>query len=290
MEGYMNKEEAYRILELGEDDRPEEIRRKYHLLMHFYHPDAAGDEDLYSLEMTKKLNEAFRFLKREGALNQSTIRDWGIRENTSAFCKRKIYMAEDLFGDEIIVDTGAEGRFYWEPDIEPFPLLLKSLGEAVNGLMDKASKAYAGSPFGELEESHTRFRAKLLHLLVQEYVDPYECIRLLYLSGQTESEDQRSAVTCRIRCHLKWARRKPEEETIPVRAYRNRLFAYVGNELAGQITFEEDFLYYIVTPLFLQGAVDAVLKVKEKNTDRKKNVAYRSAEMILQIDKIRSRI
>lgn len=272
----MDKREAYQILGINSDDGPDEIRRKYHLLMHVYHPDAAGQGDPVDLEMPKKLNEAFRFLKREGFfLKNKAIQDWGIRENDSAFCKRRIYMEDDLFGDKMILDTGAVGRFYWDPELEPFSLLLKSIGEAVSGLMEEAARTAGDVP----KKTHMRFGAKLLHLLLQEYVDPYECIRFACPSGQRDREDEN---VYRLRCHLKpdrgWMGRRYRASECSVRAQESRLLAYAGEEKVGQITFEQDYLYYVVTPLFLQGAATARLCVEEGHS------SYLSAELVLHID------
>lgn len=276
----MNQQEAYGILGISAGDEPEDIRRKYHRLMHMYHPDAGGGKETHNHEMAQKLNEAFRLLKREGFLaKKNTMRDWGIRENPAAFCARKLYMEEELFGDEIIVDTGAMGRFYWEPDMEPFALLLKSLGEAVNGLIE-----------GAVDERQMRCKAKLLHLLIQEYVQPYECISLLYPLEQTDTEHVK---LCRLHCHLKpdgkGNIRAYQEEQMRVLAQGSRLYGYVGQALIGQITFAEDYLYYLVTPLFLQGAAEAVLQVKDIKMARRKNLPYLSAEMSLRIDQSKMR-
>ena len=125
----MDKQEAYRILGIKKGDKLRDVRRKYHLLMHEHHPDSSPDN---KSDTAKKLNEAFAIIKREGISAKYQIRDWGIAENKNAFCERKLYMEDTLFGDEIVVDTGGYGKFYWEPDMESFGMLLKSLGEAVN--------------------------------------------------------------------------------------------------------------------------------------------------------------
>jgi hypothetical protein len=160
--------------------------------MHKHHPDVLSENS--DTDMARKLNEAFELIKREGLSSIIKVVDWGISENAGAYCKRKLYMEDNLFGDDIIVDTGAYGKYYWEPDMESFGMLLKSVGEAVNELLDI-------SPVSEETQrrSTTIIKAKLLHLLIQEFIDPFECIRILCPYEEKEgSEMQIFRIKCRV--------------------------------------------------------------------------------------------
>ena len=67
--------------------------------MHKHHPDIGPDSDS---EMAMRLNAAFELVKREGLLDRScSYVDFGFKENSKAFCKRKMYMDDSLFGDDI---------------------------------------------------------------------------------------------------------------------------------------------------------------------------------------------
>ena len=263
----MDKQEAYRILGIKKGDKLRDVRRKYHLLMHEHHPDSSPDN---KSDTAKKLNEAFAIIKREGISAKYQIRDWGIAENKNAFCERKLYMEDNLFGDEIVVDTGAYGKYYWQPDMESFGMLLKSLGEAVNGLLDGSG-------------THRITKAKLLHLLIQEFIDPYECIGLLY----PYDEDEGSVLhTYRIKCQIKPmakdADRLIDGETPEIKVKDSRLHIVIDSKVAGQIMFEEDSLFYLVTPLFLQKAANAELQIEGVRNTRK---SYMDATMILHVDR-----
>ena len=263
----MDKQEAYRILGIKKGDKLRDVRRKYHLLMHEHHPDSSPDN---KSDTAKKLNEAFAIIKREGISAKYQIRDWGIAENKNAFCERKLYMEDNLFGDEIVVDTGAYGKYYWQPDMESFGMLLKSLGEAVNGLLDGSG-------------THRIMKAKLLHLLIQEFIDPYECIGLLY----PYDEDEGSVLhTYRIKCQIKPmakdADRLIDGETPEIKVKDSRLHIVIDSKVAGQIMFEEDSLFYLVTPLFLQKAANAELQIEGVRNTRK---SYMDATMILHVDR-----
>jgi curved DNA-binding protein CbpA len=272
----MDKQEAYRILGIKKGDKLRDVRRKYHLLMHEHHPDSSPDN---KSDTAKKLNEAFAIIKREGISSKYQIRDWGIAENKNAFCERKLYMEDTLFGDEIVVDTGGYGKFYWEPDMESFRMLLKSLGEAVKEILEEKMEGSSDRSDGTIQT----VKAKLLHLLIQEFVDPYECIKLLY---PYEDKGDGSLLTC-VKCQI-----KPESpgdlgkirDTEPIiNAQGSKLYVFAGNDRAGQIVFDEDRLYYLVTPLFLQKAAEVTLEIKEIAKTRRKQ-HYISADMILKID------
>lgn len=263
----MDRQEAYSLLGVESGDRLRDVRRKYHLLMHMHHPDVLSEDG--NADTARKLNEAFEIIKREGISSKIKVVDWGIGENALAYCKRKLYMEDNLFGDEIIVDTGAYGKYYWEPDMESFGMLLKSLGEAVNGLLDGSG-------------THRITKAKLLHLLIQEFIDPYECIGLLY----PYDEDEGSVLhTYRIKCQIKPmakdADRLIDGETPEIKVKDSRLHIVIDSKAAGQIMFEEDSLFYLVTPLFLQKAANAELQIEGVRNTRK---SYMDATMVLHVD------
>ena len=264
----MNKQEAYHILGVRPEDPFQEIRRRYHLLMHVCHPDATGEQDPGSLEEAQRVTEAFRYLKKHLPVQEINAQNWGLQENPDAFCRRRIYLEEDLYGDGILVDTGIFGKFYWDPDLETFPLFLKSVGEAARILS---------------EERQRPVSAKLLHLLIQEYIKPWECLQLFGRTQQTDPQEWE----CLLKCHLKpamsmreltreWNRTgsanadpgnaDPENvaETtgISVSVKDSRLLAHTQDKTLGQITFEDNCLYYLVTPLLLQGAARASLTLK----------------------------
>lgn len=263
----MDKQEAYSLLGVESGDKLRDVRRKYHLLMHMHHPDVLSDNG--NTNTARQLNEAFEIIKREGISSGIRTVDWGIGENTSAYCKRKLYMEDNLFGDEIIVDTGAYGKYYWQPDMESFRMLLKSLGEAVNGLLDGCG-----------DQGITK--AKLLHLLIQEFVDPYECIGLLYPHDEDEGcKLQTYRIKCQIKPMTGDADRLIDGNAPAIKVKDSRLQVVAGSKVAGQIMFEEDSLYYLVTPLFLQKAAKAGLHTEGIRNIRK---PYMDATMILHVD------
>ncbi len=273
----MTRSEAYILLEAEETDSFVDIRHKYRALMHIHHPDSSGD-GIKNHEMAGKLNEAFEIIKREGISKKKvSAGDFGISENLKAFCKRKLYMEDTLFGDDIVVDTGGYGRFYWEPDMESFNMLLKSVSEAAEKLLDD----HCGG-LSENNENYLRIKTKLLHLLLQQFIDPYECIDALFPKKE-ETEDGIHVFT--VRCQIKPddARilKKTDVKTCNVIAEGSKLYATAEGKTIGQVMFREDWLYYLITPLFLQGAAESVLDVLQNVGGRK---AYIKADLKLRVN------
>ncbi len=265
----MNKHDAYRLLNIKKEDSFKDVRRKYHALMHKHHPDIGPDSDS---EMAMRLNAAFELVKREGLLDRScSYVDFGFKENSKAFCKRKMYMDDSLFGDDIIVDTGVYGSFYWEPDLESFDIFVKSISEAASEIQKRQKNVSVSK------------KAKLFHLLIQQFIDPYECIALLYPSGKFNDINE---FVCQLNCHI-----KPEygiddelfEKKLSIVPVNSRLLVYAEKSMIGQIDFDENYLYYVITPLFIQKAVKYTLKVNEKK-HISRSAYYYPAKLSLTID------
>lgn len=291
----MNKQEAYKILGIEKGDTPKDIRRKYHLLMHKYHPDVIGQEEEKEREqLAAKLNEAFAVLRKAGFSSpKESVSDWGIRENALAYCKRKVFMEDQLFGDEITIDTGVEGRYYWEPDLESFPMFLKSLGQTVAGLLDRIHEEFVAEHGEEaldcivdLIGTQIKVKAKLLHLLIQEFVDPFEVIKELYPYNNEKAEH---LCAFRLKCVLKWndpyaSHEGVEEQRFVVHPTFSRLYALSEEQPTGQIQFEEDVLYYLVNPILTQNAATAEFVTDPALNVGRKKMPYVKGRLELLVD------
>lgn len=71
-------------------------------------------------------------------------------------------------------------------------------------------------------------------------------------------------------------------ETPEIKVKDSRLHIVIDSKVAGQIVFEEDSLFYLVTPLFLQKAAKAELRIAGVRNTRK---PYMDATMILHVDR-----
>ena len=270
----MNTIDAFRILGVDEDEDPEIIKKRFRELLWKHHPDQAGNDPEH-LNKAQQVILAYSCLKENGVLKEMPGQaDFGIRKNEQAFVKRHIFMQETLFGDDITVDTGIYGKYYWDPGMESFILLLKSVSAAAERLMYR----YSGD-FSDDHAAPAAAKVKLLHLLLQQFIDPYSSIH--QIEGVKPGGEPRSH---RIPCHA-----KPETGTsllkdtfaagtYPVNRKGNKLL--IEDKIRCVISFPDSALYYIVTPMILQGAAEGVFRLTEQAGDRKRR-GYLTGELIL---------
>ncbi len=274
----MDKQEAYKILGILENTEVEYIRRRYRELMKRHHPDVTGSSSS-SLVKVQEVTEAYRFLKSEGYLHPGEAEhDWGIRENRRVFTKRTIFMEEDLFGSDITIDTGIRGKYYWDPEIESFQMLLKSVGqEGVHILTPFWDKLVDG-------RRQTQVQAKLLHLLLQEFIDPYETLRLLYQTSEGKGENIRFCIPCHLKPESKDLSSIKAGLDFSVVAKGSILSIASSDGFAGTISFQESFMHYVATPLVIQGAAKAVFVMKDIFQRTKGRKDYINGELILYVN------
>ena len=295
MADLMNIEKAFRILGVSEDEDPDVIRKRFRELLFKYHPDQAGD-DPRQLAMAQQVILAYSHLRENGILKEAPGQaDDGIRKNEKAFVKRKIFMQETLFGDDITVDTGMYGKYCRDPGIESFPLLLKSVSASAERLLnryrDKYTDKYTNQYTDETPDMAAK-KVKLLHLLLQQFIDPYSSIH--QVESVRHGEEPHSY---RIPCHAKPAAgislRKGafEAGTYPVIRTGNKLIIEepaagergMGEKMRCDISFSDNALYYIVTPMILQGAAEGTFHQTEP-AGRQKRREYLTGELILFVD------
>ena len=275
----MDREEALRILGISDDEDPEIIRKKYRDMIRRHHPDMTDDSDAH-LEKTQMLTQAYRLLKAKGYLTGKRRQTgWGIRENKAAFIKRRLFMEEELSGNVMIVDIGVSGRYYWDPELESFSLFLRSVNTAVQDIISRHIDEATAD-----DEQVLHMRVKLLHLLIQEFVDPYKAIRTLEYISQSPAEGFLSYY--RVPCHVKntgsrfckgWQRAE-----YPVRVRGNNLVAELADG-ENRISFTENELYYIITPMILQGAAKGVLMPAGGAVPRN-GKKYQKCELLITVD------
>jgi hypothetical protein len=194
-----------------------------------------------------------------------------------AFVKRPIFMQETFFGDEITVDTGMYGKYYWDPGMESFSLLLKSVSAAAERLVNRYSRA---SYDDHVDPASAK--VKLLHLLLQQFIDPYSSIR--QIEGVKQGGEPCSY---RIPCNAKPETGKSSFKdlfaagTYPVIRNGNRLL--IEDKIRCVISFPDNALYYIVTPMILQGAAEGFFYLTEPAGERKRR-SYLTGELILMVD------
>ena len=257
----MNRQQALHIMGISEEEDAVYLRTRYRQLMKQYHPDSpeAGRDDLI---IAQQLTEAYRILKAELSMSPGkAVRDWGLKENPQAFTKRTVFLEDFLFGHDISAETGIRGRFYWDPEIETFSSLLKSTGMETVRILENS-----GASFTQQD------RAKLLHLLLQEFIDPCESLKAYISMGKVKTKDR----VCLIPCHLKllsgrekaFARNEKMSRNVELEIFAegSRLLAADQAGACGVVHFNENEFYYIITPLILRNEASARLFLEKGRT------------------------
>ncbi len=270
----MDIREAYALLDIRQGCTFDEAKKAYRSLMRKFHPDSAGDHK-QAHELSQKINEAYLCVKvhLSGEGIDTSVSDvmydtarrrqdhynynehvhhnfWedidpGILLNPLSYCERSILLQDEILGEEHIIDTGLHGRFYWDPEVETFELLLRSVNMAVSQLIDGYDL-----PGDEL----FALRSGLLHLLLQEFIHP---VQLLDAYAPIRKMDEQYVIHCGLKVNGKL-----RSNVFEVRPDGTRLYALdQEGSIAGQISFVENALYYIVTPLLLQKCASAKLEV-----------------------------
>ena len=298
----MNLQDAYRILGASPGEDPAQVKGKYRQLMLQHHPDAAGAsgrDEMAALELAKQINEAFRLVKRhalqetllEGKSAAGSAKEAAgsagkrqgrrrnilyVPQNRTALYTRSLYIANPLH-EEMPPIWVAEGKFFWDPDVEDFHLFLMSVNRVCMERIGEVESARGFYSRQELPQPHLqdRVRRKLFHLLVQEYVNPRACLNRL-------CTDIRPGGGCLVEYHVEAAvafssrnRRPSVQEILPwtdaapgqelsVKAQDSRLLVYDGDFCFGHLFFDEDYWYYVVIPLILQEVAQLRVTVKKK--------------------------
>ena len=278
----MTEQEARLLLRLDEEDDFETARQQYRKLMMIYHPDTAGQDDAAALEMAKKLYEAYRLIKLDaltGSNGQSTegrrrrTHTTMLRQNRGSFCARVLFVSNPLH-DDMPPMRVAKGRFFWDPDVEDFRLFLRSVHMEAAAILEDLEHdcgfySRADLPQPSLQD---RCKRKLLHLLIQEWIDPVAALSQLcpqdspktgyHVEGTvafTSGSRKPSAREMQL-----WEQLAPGD-LLSWKLEDNRLFVQTEDGTGlGSLFFDEDWWYYIVIPLLLQETVSLRVSVKRK--------------------------
>ena len=156
----MTLQEAYSVLGIKAGDTQITIKRKYHALLHRYHPDTGSGSG--SADATRSIVAAYKVIRSAPSTDLPASFQILPEINPSAFCARTLYARHELFEDDPAdIYVRGHGAYYWDPDQEEFDLFLRSI-------LAEARRLTQECP----EKIKTVF-----HLLVQDYIRPLECLR-----------------------------------------------------------------------------------------------------------------
>ncbi|MDO4650217.1 MAG: J domain-containing protein [Eubacteriales bacterium] len=288
----MKLEEAYRSLGAGRRDSHLIIKKKYHQLMRKYHPDSNIDENPEHLRMAQLLNEAYETILTQGSEAEHIIwkEPYTARRNPQAFCERNVYLWYGLYEEYgISPEETARGKYYWDPEQEEFSMLLRSVNEACGILMQEIEREYEIYHPADMKdpELHIRKRQQLFHIIMKEFVHPYECLEKLVEISETKNGRDHYRVMARLRIQgdhlieeMKAQLTKDSRLNAQVRDHKIHILENHGRVL-GHLSFEEDYFYYIVLPI-LEGE-EAEYEVKAVKMKIHRSSKPHWADLIVKI-------
>ncbi|WP_155832691.1 J domain-containing protein [Butyrivibrio sp. AE3006] len=236
--------EAYRILGASRSDDENTIKKKYKRLLFVHHPDAKRHRGEASDDgMITKVIEAYKVIRESLELETDSSDDWEWEAavNEEAFCDRAVYVQYRIYDDEDLpLSKVAEGKYIWDPDLEDFPFFAKSVLEAAKDVVSGAEGALSGDVL-----------MGIFHLMMQEYVLPADAARKIGepVGGMEDAEEYQ--FISYIKSSAKGADSFHEGEPVDIFLSDNRAVAQnpVNGVFLGDISFDDDALYYVILPL-----------------------------------------
>lgn len=287
----MDVDEARRILGIGAQEDEKVMKACFRQMIRKYHPDAIGSELPEHRRRAQELNEAYRVLKIHYRSNPAAkkVIEWAAPLNTEAYAERNIYVPYSHEDAPVhLRRKAARGKYMWDPDEEEFPDFLRSVAEVSGQLLAEMETAVF---LTSAERSKIRFRyqAKLLKLLVQQFMEPLECLEKL---AAAESVDADGRSIYRFRSYLGAERGSEAYQNViklqngeiiyPAALQNNRI--YVKNNLGcllGHLSFEDDALYVCIIPLLREKLAQVKMSVRRAETGRRRRPAKAKAEIVL---------
>ena len=147
--------------------------------------------------------------------------DWDADIEEAAFCARTVYIQHTFDDGTAHAISMANGKYLWNPEAEDFPMLMKSVYEAAHDLAKREDPV-------------------IFHFLMQEFVDPIYALEKMQKPWS-------------FRC-------KTSVRRGHVISCSSKLYACAEREKS-EISFRDKSLYYVVTPLIMNGS--AVAEVVE---------------------------
>ncbi|WP_026526405.1 J domain-containing protein [Butyrivibrio sp. VCD2006] len=274
----MDINEAYRILGASRSDDEITIKKKYKRLLFVHHPDSKSHRGETSDDgMAAKIIEAYRLIRKgEGIeVEQAEAYEWEAVVNEMAFSERAVYVQYKIYDDEDLpLSKVAQGKYVWDPDLEDFPFFTKSVVEAARDAVSENCTNFSQSVLMEV-----------FHLMMQEYVFPADSARKL---GKLTKSDQ----TTKDFEFPGYIKIKPgnkgevfrEGEPIEIYLSDNKAMAQnlVTGTFLGDISFDDDSLYYVILPLLEEHEVKVTARMQKLiKAGRNKNTIMISLKLTI---------
>ena len=267
----MTLDRAREILELPKGADIVTAKRQYHRLLMKYHPDVnAGDRDH---RKAQEIIEAYRVIA-DTPVDEEISAWWAAPTIDTAMPERPVYVRYSFFDhEELPAVEVARGRYLWDPELEEFALLCRSVMEVCRGM--------AADGADSLKDT--------FHRMMRTYVRPEYCLERL---NAPSYRNPLGMTMYSFRCHIAVTEADriallEEGMDVDLDEDYNRISASVtapdGEKLAvGNLTFDEDHLYYVILPIFQERMGMAHARI-EKIEHRRKG-RERQALCLVQLE------
>jgi len=295
----MTTASAYRLLGASPEDSDSTLKRKYRRCIRENHPDADPEHEEDARRRAQWINEAYALLSKERkkaggssasrktsgprtnsasaaqGCPDSAPRPFAAPRNPAAFCARTVYPRWDDYMDFAGAPARetVTGRFCWDPSLETFAMFAMSVHRQCLELLGQ--DYLERSPiYGQTAEQNDTIRLRLFHLLMQEFIRPWACLRKL--ADELPDVDADPALPDCYHLPAELAVRGSQlihraldkvsegDELLPaVQGERIHIRAAGGIDL-GHITFADDPLYYVALPLLADGGASCRVTVRRK--------------------------
>ncbi len=296
----MTIQEAANILGVSRQDDVSAIKQKFRKMIGQYHPDAVGSDEPEHIKKAQLINEAYSIL-RENAVQGKEIPAstpvWKAKVLENAFTVRTIYMIlwEDHKKEYIEV---TRGRYEWDPDLEEFDCLLKSLNQAVLELLEKTEHQNGIYQDYEYDLITQRFpyQVQLFHAFAGQYIRPVSCLKKL-ASPIRRNEEERHIYKFQAFLGTKgdskifrvMLKLKSGDLLYADSLKNNRIMLSDEKGVSlGHLSLAEDSLYYVIIPILQKhlAQVKFVVSAMEVKRNIRPHVVRVNIDLYLRMEKM----
>lgn len=275
----MTYNEACKLFGIDKDTPFSEIKKKYHTLMHRYHPDSAGmqaDADGKSLNVDATLiNEAYAILsrgkskdtvKRKAKTPKQDSVTWKAAIFETAYEERNIYQTvEDSDGNTLGNICVATGKYVWTKD-EDFSQFMMSIYDLSKSILDRIDSAKRKLQYIDREA----YQAELAYLLARQFINGTEAMKFILGEGTLDDNGLTMYSVNGMLEKNPGIRKLGQGEFLFPEAVKNHRL-YIKDSLGkslGYLSFKDNRLYYVLVPLFEERKVQIMIMQNAENYGR----------------------
>lgn len=204
---------------------------------------------------------------------------WEGKLNESAFVERDIYRAPytDIWQQDECKKV-ARGKYYWNPDQEDFPMLLRSLNKATIELMEqieRQNRVYFD--YDDIaDQRRFEFQTKIFNCLAGQFIEPVACLKKVTEPARTDKQG-RSIYAFRALLGAKGSSKafhaleylEVGDLLYPSAVSNNRIMVHDAQDTElGYLSLDDDQLYYLIIPILQYHKAQVRIAVTETQINK----------------------